>query len=446
MKDIKPFLRHIFEECEFIQNTLQGRTFEDFVKDETLKRAVVRSLGRCKQNFGRAEMKENNFKQTEIGIIPEDWEVVRFEDAILRKRIKVGKVKQQEYQKFGRYPVIDQSQNYIAGFSDDNQKVYQGPLPVIIFGDHTRVFKFVDFPFIVGADGAKIIVPNKNIFDPKFLYFAFLMLKIPSRGYNRHYPLLREKKILLPPLEEQQKIAKVLDKTQQAIEIQDRIIEQAKNLKKSLIQRLFTEGLYGEEQKETEIGFIPKSWEVVRLGKVAKITMGQSPPSSTYNDKGIGLPFLQGKAEFGEIYSKPVKYCTKPLKTSQNGDILISVRAPVGDVNLAPFKCAIGRGLASIRPTSIGKSFLFYFLIFSKRRIEEEGTGSTFKAIRKHNLESFKIPLPPLEEQKQIAHILSVVDKKIEVEQKRKHVLKELFKTMLHKLMSGKIRVKDVEV
>ncbi len=95
--------------------------------------------------------------------------------------------------------------------------------------------------------------------------------------------------------------------------------------------------------KQIEIGLIPEDWEVVRLGEVGKIIMGQSPPSSTYNDKGIGLPFLQGKAEFGEIYPKPVKYCSKPLKVAQNGDILISVRAPVGDhVKISPPECSIG--------------------------------------------------------------------------------------------------------
>ena len=99
---------------------------------------------------------ENNFKQTELGSIPEDWEVVIFENAISKKRIKVGKTKQQDYKTFGKYPVVDQSKNYIAGYSDEDNKVYQGPLPVIIFGDHTRIFKFIDFPFIIGADGVKI--------------------------------------------------------------------------------------------------------------------------------------------------------------------------------------------------------------------------------------------------------------------------------------------------
>ena len=195
-------------------------------------------------------------------------------------------------------------------------------------------------------------------------------------------------------------------------------------------------GEIGNNFKQTEIGLIPEDWEVVKLGEVCKITMGQSPPSSTYNDKSIGLPFLQGKAEFGEIYPKPVKYCSKPLKIAQEGDILISVRAPVGDVNIAPFKCAIGRGLASIKPLNTERLFLFYFLIYAKKRIEEEGTGSTFKAIRKSNLESFKIPLPPLSEQRKIARVLDKIQQAIELQDRIIEQAERLKKSLMQKLFT----------
>ena len=139
------------------------------------------------------------FKMTELGLVPEEWGVVRFEDARLKKRVKIGKIKQQQYKKMGKYPVVDQSQSFIAGYTDEDDNVYQGDLPIIIFGDHTRVFKFVDFPFVAGADGTKIILPDNNKFDPKFLYFTSLNLKIENRGYNRHYSMLREKRVPLPP-------------------------------------------------------------------------------------------------------------------------------------------------------------------------------------------------------------------------------------------------------
>jgi len=138
--------------------------------------------------------------------------------------------------------------------------------------------------------------------------------------------------------------------------------------------------------KQTEIGRIPEEWEVVRLGdeSVADLIMGQSPPSSTYNNTGIGLPFLQGNAEFGEMYPTPVLSCSHPIKIAERNDILLSVRAPVGDVNIAPFKSCIGRGLAAIKPKSnkLDYLFLFYCLKFRSRLFKSISMGSTFKAIR----------------------------------------------------------------
>lgn len=173
------------------------------------------------------------------------------------------------------------------------------------------------------------------------------------------------------------------------------------------------------QYKETPIGKIPNDWEVVRLGEkdIAKIIMGQSPPSTTYNNIGNGLPFLQGKAEFGEIYPSPSVYCSNPIKIAEPNDILLAVRAPVGEVNIAPFRCCIGRGLAAIR---LGKDrldhlFLFYYLKFNGKRFEIISSGSTFKAIRKEDIENYLIPLPPIPEQKKIAEILSTVDKAIEL-------------------------------
>jgi type I restriction enzyme S subunit len=167
-------------------------------------------------------------------------------------------------------------------------------------------------------------------------------------------------------------------------------------------------------QEGSEIGKIPKDWKIVKLGdkEIAEVIMGQSPPSNTYNEKGEGLPFLQGKMEFGEIYPSPVVYCSNPIKIAEPGDILISVRAPVGDVNLAPYKLCIGRGLAAIRFYSkmANSRFYFYYLQKVKNLLENLGKGSTFKAVNKDDLASLKIPLPPLLEQEKIVEVFSCVD------------------------------------
>ena len=146
--------------------------------------------------------------------------------------------------------------------------------------------------------------------------------------------------------------------------------------------------------KETEIGSFPDDWEVMQLGDAAELIMGQSPPGNTYNEISDGIPFLQGKAEFGSINPKHIKYTTKPLKIAPEGTVLISVRAPVGDVNIADINYCIGRGLAALCLRDGENLFLSYILNFLKPEIEKEGTGSTFKAINKSKLQEFKIPSP----------------------------------------------------
>ena len=143
------------------------------------------------------------------------------------------------------------------------------------------------------------------------------------------------------------------------------------------------------------IGEISRRWETVRLGggKVCQIIMGQSPPSSTYNKLQDGLPFLQGNMEFGEIYPSPSIYCSEPVKIAEKNDVLISVRAPVGEVNISSSKVCIGRGLAAIRckPNNTNYLFLFCCLKYTAKTFEAISAGSTFKAIRKNDLDQVEI-------------------------------------------------------
>ena len=153
----------------------------------------------------------------------------------------------------------------------------------------------------------------------------------------------------------------------------------------------------------------PEHWKIARLGDVCNIVMGQSPPSTTYNGEGIGMPFLQGKAEFTELFPMPTKYCTKQLRISPEGSVLMSVRAPVGDVNVADRKYIIGRGLTSISLKNGNNRFLFYLLLHNKKELQAKSSGSTFKSINKTTINDFSIPLPPLPEQRAIAHVLQTI-------------------------------------
>jgi type I restriction enzyme S subunit len=203
---------------------------------------------------------------------------------------------------------------------------------------------------------------------------------------------------------------------------------------------------------QTEIAKTPKEWEFVRLGdgEICQIVMGQSPPSSTYNRMHEGLPFLQGNMDFGEIFPSPSIYCSNPIKIAEKDDVLISVRAPVGEVNISPSRVCIGRGLAAIRckPDKTNDLFLFYCLKHMGKKLENISAGSTFKAIRKNGLDQLEILLPPLAEQKKIAEILTTVDQGIEkvneAIKKTQRLKNGLMQTLLTKgIQKGKFKIQD---
>ncbi|MGI9228357.1 MAG: restriction endonuclease subunit S [Gammaproteobacteria bacterium] len=177
----------------------------------------------------------------------------------------------------------------------------------------------------------------------------------------------------------------------------------------------------------------PDGWQKVKLGNIADITMGQSPKSEFYNTDKEGLPFLQGSAEFGSMHPTHKKYSSDWNKESQQGDILMSVRAPVGDINIANMKYAIGRGLASIKGKNENTQYIFYLLKSASSFINDYASGTVFTAINKDTLKDISFLVPPLPEQHIIAYILGTLDDKIELNQKMNQTLeatgKAIFKS-----------------
>lgn len=152
---------------------------------------------------------------------------------------------------------------------------------------------------------------------------------------------------------------------------------------------------------------LPSGWISKRLGDLAQVTMGQSPPGSSYNKHAVGMPFFQGKAEFGEKHPTVRQWTTAGTKFAQPGDILMSVRAPVGPTNIADTQCAIGRGLAGIRAgASLDQSYLIWYLKYVEASIQARGKGTTFDAISGNDLRDTVVNLPPLDEQRRIVETL----------------------------------------
>lgn len=170
---------------------------------------------------------------------------------------------------------------------------------------------------------------------------------------------------------------------------------------------------------------------MAKLGEICAINMGQSPDSSTYNKDRNGLPFFQGNADFGEVYPMVRLWCSEPIKIAQEKDILISVRAPIGALNISNCKCCIGRGLAAltVNKNICIREYLWHALLSKITELNSKGTGSTFKAINKKTLTETEIPLPSLDEQQKIAAVLDKVNDLINKRRQQLDKLDELVKS-----------------
>ena len=402
--------------------------------------------------------KTKEFKETEIGKIPADWEIKPFVDCVENN---VGESKKSELKRFykaqGKYPIIDQGKKLIAGYSDDESKVYKKSIPIIIFGDHTRILKYIDFPFITGADGTKLLKANREFFEDKFLYFALRRLNIPNRGYNRHFKILKEHFVPCPSKPEQQKIAYVLSKIQKAIENQEKLSSYLRELKSSTIAKLFREGTCGEPLKQTEIGEIPQSWDVGTLSSVCDKTTTINPTKTP--DKII---------EYVDVSSVSSKQCriinsTKYLGKDVPGRarklvnykdvIFATVRPTLRRVALVPKELdnqVVSTAFCIIRAKK-PKAYpeYIYYVVSSANFITKIGRlqrGANYPAVTDGNVLSQLIAIPEYKGQKEIANILDCISKKEDFARKKLDELNSLFNSTLNQLMTGKVRVKDLNI
>ena len=193
-----------------------------------------------------------------------------------------------------------------------------------------------------------------------------------------------------------------------------------------------------------ELGWIPEGWEVSTVGEEFFVTMGQSPPGSSYNEEGIGMPFFQGRADFSFRYPSNRVYCTSPKRLASKDDTLVSVRAPVGEINMAAEDCCIGRGVSATRHKTGSRSFTYYAMLQLKENFKVfEAEGTVFGSI---NQKDFKA-IPHLRVSRGLIQAFEekagCLDKKIAVNTRKINTLTNLRDTLLPKLISGQLRLPD---
>ena len=322
-----------------------------------------------------------------------EWATIPFQECLENQGIRFKKLKKKEIKSKGKYPVIDQGEKDIAGFTDDENSLYIGVLPIVIFGDHTRRVKFVDFRFAVGADGTKLLHPFSAL-RPKFFYYYLRSLNLISQGYSRHYRFLKEIHVPIPPHNEQQRIVAKLEKLLQKVnackERLDKIPAILKRFRQSVLAAACSGNLtadwreknpgvqpaseliekFRDDQKREVKNFtnefhlnshdLPTNWVWASLIEVCgTITDGDHQPPPKAKD---GIPFLvisninKGRIDFSntryvrETYFASIKESRKPKK----GDILYSVVGSYGIPVLVnterPF--CFQRHIALIRPAN----------------------------------------------------------------------------------------------
>lgn len=308
--------------------------------------------------------------------------------------------------------------------------------------------------------------------DPQFgvywLWYAFDVAKLYfGRGNVTTIPNLSQSKLAelpmaLPPLPEQKKIAHILSTVQRAIEAQERIIQTTTELKKALMHKLFTEGLHNEPQKQTEIGPVPESWEVVKLGKHIQIAHGYAFKGEFFvSDGPTVLTPGNFKLDGGLYWGKRTKYTTEsyePNVVLNPGELVVVMTDLTPTAKLLGGPAFIPEGRTILHNQRIGKvvlknanttlQFLYWIFLSEsfKRYMRQTATGSTVRHTSPSKIYQYAFGLPSLEEQAQAIDCLAKVDAKLVNAEDKKRALQDLFRTLLHELMTAKTRVHELEV
>ena len=372
------------------------------------------------------------------------------------------KVLSRDYQSSGKFPIVDQGQNLIAGWTDDETGVVLNDLPIVVFGDHTRALKYVDFPFVRGADGTQVLKPKAGI-DTLFFYYACRAIDLPSRGYNRHFRNLKEREIPIPSLREQHGIAHVLRRIDNVLSLQDKQLRTLAVLKRTAMRTLFTRGLRGEAQKETEIGPVPESWGIVSLENCALVQTGVAKGRKLGDAAVAQVPYLRvanvqdGHLDLMEMKSIKIRKSEIGRYRLQHGDVVLTEGGDFdklgrgfiwrGQLDL----CVHQNHVFAVR-TDRNRLLPDFFAYQAQSHygkayfLKVAHKTTNLACINTTKLKAFPVLIPTVREQREMVIILDAIDRKIDLHRKKKMVLDALFKTLLHKLMTGEIRVRALSL
>lgn len=341
--------------------------------------------------------------------IPSNWCWIRLLESFVNKTDSKKKIKQKDYLEEGNYPIVDQGRDLIGGYTNDDKLIIYIKKPIIVFGDHTRCIKYINFDFVQGADGTKILEPKK-IFLEKYFYYAFKNINIPSLGYRRHYPMFNKLKIQIAPINEQQRIVNRIEslfvKLDRAKELIENTLAQFEQNKMAILHKAFTGELTVKWRKENNINE-KNFFNKVKLKNVIKLISGRDVSVSLCNDKSIGIPYILGASNIKDNKFFIERWIENPVVVSEKNDILLSVKGTIGKLYLQKEeKINISRQIMALRALNeLNTHYLYYFLLRECERLKFEGNG-LIPGISRKDVLDLNILLPTIEEQQEIVNIL----------------------------------------
>lgn len=377
------------------------------------------------------------------------WETKPFNECIEKVKY-TAKIPRQEFLENGAFPIISQEAEFINGYWDKEDDLFKVKIPLVVFGDHTKTFKFIDFDFVLGADGVKILQPH-GFLNPKFFYYQLQAAPLDSLGYARHYKLLKDLQIKYPPLPEQQRIVAILDEAFEAIAAARANVEQnrqnARSLFESYLQSVFSQRGEGwverplSELCEIKHGFAFKSEYFTNEGDYTLLTPGNFYEAGGYRDRGEKQKFYRGDIPEGFILNA--------------GDLLVAMTeqaagllgSPIIVPSQGTFLHNQRLGLVSGKP---GIPWLneFFFHVFNtqavRQAIHESASGAKVRHTSPTKIGAVIVAFPALiEEQKEIVatlNALAIETQRLESLYQRKiAALDELKQSLLQQAFSGQL-------
>ena len=424
------------------------------------------------------EVLQDTYKDTKIGRIPIDWEVVMLKDVC--KVITSGF----SFDVFEKSKIYDGVEVLFTKVSDmnlaGNERIITDSVNKGLFSNEFVSSNSVIKPnsLIFPKRGAAIKTNKKRIngkhiiLDPNliavsfydegtvnylFTYYYFVNFDLMKIVEDGTIPQINKRdiepfKIPLPPLKEQQKIAAILSTVDEQISTTEKIIEKSKELKKGLMQKLFSEGIGHTEFKDTKIGRIPKDWNTLKINQVADC-YGGTTPSTTVEEYWNGdilwatpSDITKNKSEYLLNTSRKITEqgrASKNLRFVKKNGLLMTSRASIGFLNISNGDVVTNQGFINIEcKDNFHYKFFYYWVLDNRKKLLSLSQGSTFLELYRKTFSKISILTPPLPEQQKIADILSEVDAKIENEQAKKEQLEALKKGLMQQLLTGKKRVK----